>query len=337
MKILSLNLNDKKKRTVVAGKIKKIFRDHPGVRDVMLADLDGVVLPALDSWIEGRLGITSGVYVWFAEQILDYTSDYFISERFSRSGVDLKTLMTGVNVAGIVNYLISNYLRGVVDWLANVPDAGVELKSMDYMEAASVAKEWHDSLQVSDVSNIEAERDLEVLMKFPDGHYWLDLGCSRTRLSRAQRQISKDNGDYSNWGPCDYEADMMGHCGSSGGVLYSLRKDGVSSLTASVSNNILLQMKGRANTKPLAKYHPYIIAFLTHPDLELEQYECEYLEPADFSPVDIKSPRLFKKLEDENPRILSSMLTYDSFHSLIERGFVTEDDLFEYIENGLRI
>lgn len=99
----------------------------------------------------------------------------------------------------------------------------------------------------------QVEPEGEVLIDFHNGWAWY-------KLDRAS---------------CDKEADAMGHCGNQFGVetdrLLSLRhrqKNGMDrpSLTFIIDQEGYLgEMKGRANNKPDAKYHSYIIALLRHP------------------------------------------------------------------------
>lgn len=68
-------------------------------------------------------------------------------------------------------------------------------------------------------------------------------------------------------GYCDAEAQAMGHCGNSGHIegdnILSLRdQEGWAHLTFVVNNKILGESKGRANSKPVARYHPAIMELL---------------------------------------------------------------------------
>jgi hypothetical protein len=105
-------------------------------------------------------------------------------------------------------------------------------------------------MQARKGNTIEMTGDEKVVLEWPNGWTWFDLersGCSK-------------------------EADAMGHCGNGSGnygeTILSLRKN-VSGdfwtphLTFILDdNNMLGEMKGRNNDKPVSRYHPYIIALL---------------------------------------------------------------------------
>ena len=68
-------------------------------------------------------------------------------------------------------------------------------------------------------------------------------------------------------GYCSAEAEAMGHCGNSGARdgdnIMSLRDpEGYAHLTFIINNKTLGEMKGRANSKPVERYHPAIVALL---------------------------------------------------------------------------
>ena len=99
--------------------------------------------------------------------------------------------------------------------------------------------------------------DEDIVIEFPDGMMWVNL-------DRAY---------------CEQEATSMGHCGNSprsrsNDRILSLRKLVVAgeqkywhpflTFILDESNN-LTEMKGRANAKPAARYHPYIVALLRNP------------------------------------------------------------------------
>jgi len=103
---------------------------------------------------------------------------------------------------------------------------------------------------------IDMSRDdqAELVMEFPDGFAWFDL-----------------NRPY-----CNIEGGAMGHCGNAAardGTVLSLRHKsphkGKESqwrpvATFILRDGIIGEMKGRANKKPEARYHPYIVALLRH-------------------------------------------------------------------------
>lgn len=108
---------------------------------------------------------------------------------------------------------------------------------------------------------LQPHDDDEKLIEFPDGFAWWHLPR----------------------GSCDEEGSAMGHCGNSAAVkngetILSLRRkvimDDQSVMWYPVATFIrdsygwLGEMKGRANKKPIERYHPYIVALLNHDIIE---------------------------------------------------------------------
>ncbi len=135
----------------------------------------------------------------------------------------------------------------IYDWLRGRNSGPVietdvlNFRELTAMQAYRKSFDWHKKLEKIETGVIEDEHG-DVVIKFPDGYYWIELESSK----------------------CDDEAKAMGHCGAGtkGGNLYSLRKDKKPVVTADVINGSLKQMRGKANTKPLPKYHEYIVKFL---------------------------------------------------------------------------
>jgi hypothetical protein len=129
---------------------------------------------------------------------------------------------------------------------------------------------------------------------------------------------------------CRAEGDAMGHCGNAGSpssndTVLSLRKTQTRgnrvfarpSLTFiyDTSNGALGEMKGRANEKPKAVYHPYIIKLLLHKvNTSSRTAETEYMvkhvvgggyAPENNFEISDLSPALKKQLYDIRPELKS--------------------------------
>lgn len=142
----------------------------------------------------------------------------------------------------------TSYFQGafqqVVGYLQNrreiAPETDeINLKTLSLTEAIRRADLWQEAVQRLRASIITDENG-KILKTYPDGFYWIDL--------------QKSN--------CRQEAGAMGHCGNAQGNLFSLRKSKQSYLTGDVSKGSLIQLRGRANTKPKAEYHDKIMDFL---------------------------------------------------------------------------
>lgn len=134
----------------------------------------------------------------------------------------------------------------------------------------------------------------ETLISFPDGFEWVNL----------------------NRPGCDSEARAMGHCGNGEGqegqTIFSLRKktrDGLMrpSLTFIFDTHAksLGEMKGRANQKPNAKYHKYIMELLKLPQIERVE-GGGYLPKNNFHITDL-TPEQQDEVFAANPDLKSSL------------------------------
>ena len=184
----------------------------------------------------------------------------------------------------------SSKIQYILDWVNSFDYKGLppeerDITKMTYKEAYKKSDEWHNSLVAGGV--IEDEHGTK-LMEFPDGFYWIDLETTYDRD----------------------EADAMGHCGNTnkGTTLYSLRDRKMSPhVTAAVDEGegIVYQMKGRNNTKPIDKYHMYIVALLGNDDLKypLKGFGAEYNKEEDFNPQEDLDPDLLAELKEKRPNI----------------------------------
>lgn len=133
----------------------------------------------------------------------------------------------------------------IYDWLRGrssgpvIDNEKLDFKTLSLIEAIRKAVVWHKELERVSSGRIKDEEG-DIIKTYPDGFYWIRLNASS----------------------CDKEAKAMGHCGRGSGILYSLRKDKYPYVTADIDNGAVLQMRGRANSKPSSKYHPYIFDFI---------------------------------------------------------------------------
>ncbi len=186
-----------------------------------------------------------------------------------------------------IDYMITT----IVDWLKSpLREENEDLSKYDKLiDVYNIANEWHEELNAS--GNINEEHG-KVIMTFPDGFYWIDL----------QTTNDKD------------EAEAMGHCGTTteGTTILSLRKNKSPHVTMAIDDEdleIITQIKGRNNKKPIKKYHKYIVDLMMNPDFKPSSIRLEYDNDGDFS-VDDLEPELYKKLIKHNPAWLES-----KFHS----------------------
>jgi hypothetical protein len=180
--------------------------------------------------------------------------------------------------------------------------------------------EWHNSLKAS---NRILKESGNIIMTFPDGYYWIDL----------QTNISID------------EAVAMGHCGrTSANTILSLRRKSDAGhiepfVTIAIdytkgskkkSYSYIRQIKGKGNTKPVAKYHPYIVDLLTNDELGMYKVNNdEYSSENDFHLNDIiNNEALCNKILQNKPelfRLPGLFLAYI-------KGFIPSSDVTMEIE-----
>jgi hypothetical protein len=172
--------------------------------------------------------------------------------------------------------------------------------------------------------SIDDQNDIdEVVMTFPDGMMWVDLGVSS----------------------CEREGESMGHCGNSAGqkhgdTILSLRKIVQKGdkkywhpfLTFILHDDGNLgEMKGRGNEKPAARYHPYIVALLRS-SLIQGIVGGGYMPQNNFSLEDLPEDEA-ESLMEEKPTLMTPKYLYITKGLTPETGEQIADWLNEEIYN----
>jgi hypothetical protein len=140
-------------------------------------------------------------------------------------------------------YNLYTYIK---DWRDSPDVPSVNLRNMSWQEAERLSTEWHESLGGGkSVSDILDEKD-KIIYKFSNGFYWV-LRESNT---------------------CEKSRESMGHCAtasSSDMYLFRLIKNDEEFITADwhPTDRYIIQIKGKANTKPKKEYYPYIMWLIT--------------------------------------------------------------------------
>lgn len=169
----------------------------------------------------------------------------------------------------------------------------MNVQSVPHMRYYKQKLEHFMSLQSPEVQRVVfgAETPDELIAKLTSAEeIWQARVGDQERLLQPhlddEKLIEFDDG-YAWWhlprGSCDEEGTAMGHCGNSaavrdGDTILSLRRkivlDDESVAWYPVAtfirdrNGWLGEMKGRANKKPIGRYHPYIIELLRHDIIE---------------------------------------------------------------------
>ena len=158
---------------------------------------------------------------------------------------------------------LDGVFRYILGYLQNRRELAIEtdelnLREMSLEQMIARADAWHEEVKKLKAGAIVDESG-KIIKTYPDGHYWINLGKSF----------------------CSSEAKTMGHCGqgSSNGTLYSFRKNKHPFLRGDISNGRLIQLRGRANSKPKEEYHPYIMDFLLDPKVGITSLSPSLYRP----------------------------------------------------------
>ncbi len=213
---------------------------------------------------------------------------------------------------------ISDWLNGRGSGLAIEQDK-INFKDLDFDEALMRANEWHNNLaRLSREDIIIEDKDGDVVITFPDGYYWINLGQNY----------------------CKKEGQAMGHCGRGEGDLFSLRREGRPFLTADVlSDGTVRQLRGRANTKPKKEYHSYIIKFILSSFVQSFDY-WDYKKEENFKLSDLTEEQLENVIE-KKPNLIDeedvfSTLPINKILEMIKKGDLSID-INAYLELKKRL
>ena len=191
-----------------------------------------------------------------------------------------------------------NKMRGIMDWVRVALGGNVKAyQQLSFDELYDESERWHESLGVGE-SKFDYNETNEIILDFrknDEGYYWANLG--------------KTN--------CPDEAERMGHCGSTRGILYSLRSFkkiendhtlNKSHLTASIDNwGTLLQLKGQKNSKPTNEYHSIILPLFYLKNGEkylIYEVGYEYDSSRDFKFSDLTNEEV-SKLYTDRPELFT--------------------------------
>lgn len=247
--------------------------------------------------------IAGSIYRLLAFRILEkYEKEYAgLESRYGMSKTDISNdIKKRFQLINNENAFIRerNRVRSVVDWY-RVGLGGVikPYENFTFNELSDESERWHESLGVGE-SKFDYSETNKIILDFRKngvGYYWVDLGATN----------------------CPDEAERMGHCGSSRGILYSLRSFkkiennhtlNKSHLTASIDNSgTLLQLKGQKNSKPTNEYHSIILPFFYLKNGEnylIYEVGYEYDSSRDFKFSDLTNEEV-SKLYTDRPELFT--------------------------------
>lgn len=163
------------------------------------------------------------------------------------------------------------------------------------------------------------------IIEFEDGSAWFDLqrgGCQVE--GRAMGHCGNGNG-YSNQTILSYRqplgADEQGGVNWRPFLTFILNKD----------NGVLGEMKGRGNSKPATRYHPYILELLLNHDPIKRVIGGGYLPENNFSLSDLDNTS-YNDLITKKPTLFSVIDLYEKFGDIEKIG---DHDFNQLVDNAL--
>jgi len=220
----------------------------------------------------------------------------------------------------------------IIDWRDSPNTPTLNLRNMSWQEAGRLAEEWHESLEASGkVSYILDDKD-EIIHEFNDGFYWV---------------LRKDN-------RCEKSQESMGHCATaSRGDMYLFRliKDDEEFITADYdsTDEYIIQLKGKKNSKPKEVYYPYIIwliadsgyikklrtneGYRPETNFHLEDLNKEQLLYVAFKNLDVMNiGKLLSKSSDPD-KIINELLNKGGKDFVIKLNYFPINNLLSYSSN----
>ncbi len=263
-----------------------------------------------------------------------------LKSKMGIGGGDLDDIIYDIKNARILEdfaHFFSLPIQAIQDYQFSFQTPHQALRDLTNIEA-----KWKEARSQLIPQDPERDVDYKVVLEFPDGTMWVNL--------------SQES--------CELEGGAMGHCGNTatpnpGDTILSFRsvqdiggeKHWKPHLTFifNTETGMLGEMKGRANEKPKAKYHPYIIELLKQPfikgimgggyapeanfdvkDLSEEQQEALYKEKPTMMPLDIQYAK-FGMTEEIIDKINGMLKT----HVKDPMPYVPEKKAFVYAKGSL--
>jgi hypothetical protein len=305
-------------QSILKEKIELLLEKSPSDTLVQVFGLDPESAKAIEN-IAGKLS------VWAVDT---YLNDAMIRVN-NEMGTNIKSkkeIMQMLSPSRLVRFL-SSVIPSIKDWMASKQREGqpINIKSFNSIDKAyEEAENWHKSLLAEDEVPFEFEG--EEIIEYPEQngviYYWEDLQTNNSRT----------------------ESSRMGHCGHSpkSTTLISLRsrryvpekKAWVSSSHITIglneNNGVTYQIKGKNNSKPTDKYHPYIVDLLIE-KTEIKDFGTEYSPKNDFKISDLDES-LKKKLLRGKPSLFKAV--YVQLIEMIENPKTTVKKIVNFIEKN---
>lgn len=294
--------------SILINEIRKILINENKIEDIIKTKIN---LPSeISDWLVENF--PEKFQLWFANNFKKEAVKRIAGGKDVVATIMMKMIKGDATQSSLKNQLnrqrpyFDGMFRHVADYLKNrreiAPETDdINLKTLTLDEAVRRADAWQEAVQRLKAEQITDESG-EIIKTYSDGFYWIDLQRSS----------------------CPQEARAMNNCGNATGNLFSLRQKSSSYLTADVYHNNIIQLRGRANTKPKEEYHEKIMDFLLESKVGIiSMSPSSYRPEANFELRDLsieKLSRLYQakptifRAEDELFKVL---LKYPDFASQV--------------------
>jgi len=293
----------------VVSEVRKILLKENKVRNIIV---EKIGLPSVVAeWITSEFNEKFQLFFAniFRDEVVKHIAgptQPFVAQHLKKNLKGDSTQTSFINTMMRHRGYFSGAFREIQEWLNGrhtiAPETDqINLKTLTFEEAKRRAEAWQEEVRRLQTGRVVDESG-HVIKAYDNGFYWIDL----------QK------------GHCRDEANAMGHCGNAQGRLYSFRKNKQPSLTGDVDRGSLVQLRGRANTKPKAEYHPYILDFLLAPEPNIQtMHPSSYKPDQNFELKDL-NPEQLGRLYEAKPRMFvpeelyKVILKYPDFVSKID-------------------
>jgi len=275
-----------------------LLKKHPTT--ILGATRAKEIIDLIRSQLESEEGVFGAVPEEKQKQMLDavsrpiwdFISDHGGLDQPTQTVVDVKTLNKRIGKAlkkaGAKDRFIDRYVkyldRNIMHGLDNYTRPMIMLIAAELAKDPPIYDEVFKGLETlqgaygaaQELKERPKKEEEKVIHKFDDGFYWYDIGACRDKLEEKE----------------------MAHCGMANNPLYSLREGEGRKMkprvTIELGDDIVYQIKGKANKAPDEKWWPHIDWFIKNMGVDRIQ------EPGHF-----KDPEAFEKmlayLAENNP------------------------------------
>ena len=241
--------------------------------------------------------LCGGLSVWIGRKIFEH----LVSRQMSQEGTEKDKAIQNVRYyfkSGNPVSIFRNEINSIMDWFRVGLNGNIKQHEGETLSGLfQLSKQWHDELRAGD-GDVNYNEENTIVRDYREdgiGLYWVDLETNNS----------------------DEECNRMGHCGrtNSSNTILSLRQvkkfnekytvnKSLLTMALGKSDGIIFQLKGPKNSKPDAKYNPYIVDLILHDD-NIKGFGNEYNSENDFSITDLPEEEI-RKIYQAKPELFGS-------------------------------